>query len=68
MTRGAVCAARLMSGEADLSAEALRDIDHTPGNLNFRGTACLPQQNAFRHVKMPRVFIVGQVLFSWACG
>lgn len=51
-----------------MSTKVLRDIDHTDWDLNFRGSSCLSQQNAFRRVKMPFVFIVGWAFFSWACG
>lgn len=34
----------LVSGEVGLNAEVLRDIDHTPGNLNFRDTSAYPSR------------------------
>lgn len=33
-----------MSGEVGLNAKVLHDIDHTPGNLNFRGTGAYPSR------------------------
>lgn len=39
-----------MSQEVDLSAEVLRDIDHTLWYLNFRGSSCLSQQMPFRFI------------------